>query len=526
MEPGGQTKLNERNPKWINDDYVKFIRLGQLFVERSTSGVLAFICPHGFIDNPTFRGMRWELSSAYSAIYVLDLHGNAKKKEICPDGTKDENVFDIQQGVCIVFMIRSQNRRALMADVYHADLYGLRDFKYEKLNQLVLESIGWTKVSLDAPFYLFKPTKMTKGTNINYFDSSTLFLESIMGFQTHRDNFAIAHKKDDIYQRINDMKNPSISDEEIMARYSISNVGNYVVKARKKLRSMSDKDIENRLTVCQYRLFDHRWCFLDDSFMDRPRTNIFSHASNRDNIVFGIGRQGLAVGNIEWCLTTVSHYAMDANIFRRGGVTAAPLYLYKNNMLGEREPNLNPEIVREFEQKTGLNFTAESTGNNGEFAPIDLIDYVYAILYSLKYRAEHSDELKINYPQVPYPHNAEYFWTMVGFGAALRDLHTMDAKIDCSEYDFSSTENTLIEKNTYKDGKIYVNKNAYFTGKTMSIDQSLWDYTIGGNQPLQKWLKDRKGTTLTAADIAHYKRMLETISMTKERLDKIAEECV
>ncbi len=106
-EPGGKQKLQERNPKWINDDYVKFIRYGQHFIEKNGSGILAFINPHGFLDNPTFRGMRWNLLKTFDKIYTIDLHGNSKKKEVCPDGSPDQNVFDIQQGVSINIFVKT-----------------------------------------------------------------------------------------------------------------------------------------------------------------------------------------------------------------------------------------------------------------------------------------------------------------------------------------------------------------------------------------------------------------------------------
>lgn len=520
MEPGGHERLNERNPKWLNDDYVKFIRLGQHFIERSTRGILAFICPHGFIDNPTFRGMRWNLAKSYSSIYVLDLHGNAKKKETCPDGSKDENVFDIQQGVCIVIMIRAQTRSARLAEIFHADLYGTRDTKYNYLGSTPLETIHWSPVTAVSPFYLFKPTTVAT-SKIERFDSSTLFLESIMGFQTHRDNFAIANTREELIHRVHDMQSDKLSDETIMTKYAVSNVGNYVVKARRKLRNMTEDEIEQKMTLCQYRLFDTRWCFLDDSFMDRPRVNIFCHATNHDNFVFGVGRQGLAVGDIEWCLATVSRYAMDANIFRRGGVTAAPLYLYNEGLLDSRTPNLNVDIIKNFEKHTGLIFTAEHNQATNTFCPLDVIDYVYAILYSHKYRKAYADELKINYPQVPYPVNEANFKSMVTCGQQLRKLHTMETALDISCYSFSGTPGASVEKYAHKNGRIQISKTLCFEKTNGGISEDVWNYTIGGNQPLQKWLKDRKGEPLTSGDIQHYMQMIEAVRQTMLVMDAI-----
>ncbi len=108
QEPGGGA-LNEHNGKWLNDDYVKFMRFAESFIVKNGEGVLAYITNHSWLDNPTFRGMRWHLMESFDKIYVIDLHGNAKKKEVSPDGSPDKNVFDIQQGVAIVIGVKVKN---------------------------------------------------------------------------------------------------------------------------------------------------------------------------------------------------------------------------------------------------------------------------------------------------------------------------------------------------------------------------------------------------------------------------------
>ena len=518
-EPGGIERLNERNPKWLNDDYVKFIRLAQHFIERTSAGIMAFICPHGFIDNPTFRGMRWNLARAYDDIYILDLHGNAKKRETTPDGKKDENVFDIQQGVCILFLIKKPNKKSAIANIYHADLFGLRDYKYQQLNFAALDRIKWATVTSTAPFYLFKPTNQVQASTERY-NVSELFIESTMGFQTHRDDFAIAFEKESISQRIDDMLSDSISDDLLCAKYNLSPQYN-VHKARKILKGMQHDEVESKKTICQYRLFDNRWCFLDETLMDRPRSKVFAHVANKDNLVFGVGRQGLAVGNIEWCLATVSHYAVDANIFRRGGVTVAPLYLYTADYTQSRRPNLNMEIIHKIEATTGLTFVCEKSDDKTVFSPVDIIDYTYAVLYSHKFRITYDDELKIDYPKVPYPANAKYFWMLVTLGEELRNLHTMDVILSAEAISYKGEPTPTIEKISFKDGCIYIGKAKYFTTNDNSGLEKAWNYTIGGTQPLQKWLKDRKNTTLTISDIEHYKAIIAAVTRTIDLMDEI-----
>lgn len=523
-EPGGISKLNEKNPKWLNDDYVKFIRLSQHFIEKTSYGIMAFICPHGFIDNPTFRGMRWNLATYYDKIYILDLHGNAKKKEVCPDGSKDENVFDIQQGVCIVLMIHKSSRKSRLAQIFHSDLFGARDFKYQKLNKMFLGDIEWKQVNCSEPFFLFKPTNES-ASNFECYDISKLFMESVMGFQTHRDEFAVAFEKETIQSRLRDMENSTLDDDTIKNKYNLKDNRDWQIhKARNRIIQTSEEQRSNRLTQCQYRLFDKRWCYLDEGFMDYPRSNVFCHVSNRDNVVFGVGRQGLAVGDIEWCLAYISHYAFDANIFRRGGITSSPLYLYRNDLSGKtRVPNLEMDIVRNFEKITSLSFTEEKIDEDGTFAPIDVIDYTYAILYSHKYRSMFSDQLKIDYPKIPYPIDAEYFWKMVDFGKSLRNIHTMDEIPDTNSVVFVGTGDNAVEKYQLKNGRVFINSKQYFEQNNPSITEAVWNYTIGGNQPLQKWLKDRKGLKLSNKDVQHYKGIIAAIEKTMELMDRIDE---
>ncbi|MBO4867253.1 MAG: N-6 DNA methylase [Ruminococcus sp.] len=518
-EPGGKEKLQEQNSKWINDDYVKFIRLSQLYLHRTEQGILSFICPHGFIDNPTFRGMRWNLAKTYKKIYILDLHGNTKKRETCPDGSKDENVFDIQQGVCIMFMIYQNANSSNFAEIYHADLFGSREIKYNTLNELFFTDVKWRKVKSTAPFFLFKPTKEITEKS-ERFNVSEIFITSTMGFQTHRDILAISFTEETMQGRIEDIL--TCSDiEALKTKYAIKDTSEWsIIKAKEQLKVLDEAYISEKTTKCQYRLFDIRYCFLDGIFMDRPRLNVFCHVANKDNYVLGIGRQGLAVGDIEWCLATVSHYAMDANIFRRGGVTAAPLYLYGNTINNtKRTPNLKGTFVDKFAKCLELKFAEEKTNNKEEFAPIDIIDYIYAILYSHKYREVFSDELKIDYPKIPYPTSAEYFWSLVAKGKELREIHTMDKVLSTNTISFSGENGCLVERYKLIDNKVYINKNHFFT--TEESLSSVWEYTIGGNQPLQKWLKDRKGMTLSTDDIEHYKQIIAALRRTEELMAEI-----
>ncbi len=359
-EPDEKGHLKERNPKWINDDYVKFIRYAQHFIEKNGSGVVAFINPHGFLDNPTFRGMRWHLLKTYDKIYTIDLHGNSKKKEASPDGSKDENVFDIMQGVSINLFIKTGlKKKNSLGQVFHYDLYGKRNLKYNFLTEHSIKSIDFKTVIPFKNNYSFKDIdeKLFNDYN-NGINPTELFQVNIMGFQTHRDEFCIDINKEILIKRLTDFADNTESDEEIIRAYGIKSTSDFNIK--KAQIELQKKDIKKEITKCTYRPFETRYIYFDRILVDRPRKELITNSKGRENILLGVGRQDLAVGNIEWCLATVSKYPVDANMFRRGGVNLSPLYLYPETHTQqptERIPNLNKEIVNEISEKLGLERT-------------------------------------------------------------------------------------------------------------------------------------------------------------------------
>ena len=787
-EPGGKEKLKEQNSKFINDDYVKFLRYGQHFIEKNGSGVLAFINPHGFLDNPTFRGMRWNLLKTYDKIYTIDLHGNAKKKETAPDGSVDVNVFDIEQGVSINFFIKTgKKKQNELGQVFHYDLYGKRELKYDFLFE---NSLNTAKFKTLEPFgnsYIFKEIDETahktydKGIN-----PIKLFKVNVMGFQTHRDEFCIDDNKIVLTKKLIDFSRNTNSESEISKEYGINSSSDFNIK--KVQTELSKIEITKEIIKCDYRPFDTKYIFFDKILVDRPRKELITHSKNKENILLGIGRQGLAIGDIEWCLTTVSKYPVDANMFRRGGVNLFPLYLYpdtnaqltidtspnpsKGGELG-RVPNLNMDIVNQIAEKLGLRFvpeketspnpskggekdaiseadgavkevlgenvllpsfggagggqTSENTeklqsvgGNDGgqtlpdsdeqvkqrpgyvtanlynypyikeirdglkgnqtdaekiiweylrnkktghkirrqhvidnfitdfvclpkkvvieidggihlqqkeqdelrtltlnekgykvirftndevfanpifvatqikevlderqtiiqdddsavlsssfgepfpacpdftsgnlfrqargghsfeelgggkTFAPIDILDYIYAVLHSPTYREKYKEFLKIDFPRVPFPrrdveHGVSTFWQLVKLGGELRQIHLLESPVVdkyITQYPVSG-DNVVsmpkyfpIPKNEITgalQGNVYINDTQYFA----NVPLTAWSFYIGGYQPAQKWLKDRKGRTLDYEDILHYQKIIVALTETDrimKEIDKI-----
>jgi predicted helicase len=547
-EPGGIEKLKEKNSKFINDDYVKFLRYGQHFIEKNGSGVLAFINPHGFLDNPTFRGMRWNLLKTFDKVYTIDLHGNAKKKETSPDGSPDINVFDIEQGVSINLFVKTGKKKSSeLGVVNHYDLFGKRESKYDFLLSSSINSIKFTEFLPFANDYIFKKIdqKLIKEYNkgINPIE---LFKVNVMGFQTHRDDFAIDFNKSEIKKRALDLRDKQLSNEELYKKYSLTDNRDWKL-SKARLDIQSDANWEDKIINCGYRPFDNRPCYFSYVMMDYPRRELISNLLNKENLLIGIGRQGMAVGDIEWCLTTVSKNPVDANLFRRGGVNLFPLYLYPETSTQQtldtqpkKTPNFNEDIIKVIEKSLNCIMIAEGevidlpAGCDGTFTPVDVLDYIYAVLHSPTYREKYKEFLKIDFPRVPYPTNKKTFWQLVALGSQLRQIHLLEAAVvnkPITQYPVDG-DNMVVKisfviptqeesadnsTNAQPTGNVFINDTQYFA----NVPQTAREFYIGGYQPAQKWLKDRKGRKLEFEDILHYQKIIVALTETDRLMKEI-----
>lgn len=459
-EPGGKEQLKERNPKWINDDYVKFIRLAQDYVERNGVGVIGFINPHGYLDNPTFRGMRWNLLHTFDKIYTIDLHGNSKKKETCPDGSKDENVFDIMQGVSInIFVKTGEKKKDELGKVFHKDLYGLREEKYDYLSTHTFDNVGYTELQPQAPMYFFIPKNFRtedeyeKGVKLD-----TLMLHNSMGITTGCD---------------------------------------------KELVSQNVFKTEYCRPYC-YRPFDRQWINYDLKKVVRSREKIMRHLQ-RENIALSLIKVNSSTDGLFKILVT-DGLTDKTLLSSKDNTNVFPLYLYTDGT-DEKVPNLNQEEWAKFNAALGR-----------ETTPEELLDYIYGVLHSPAYRERYKEFLKIDFPRIPLPESEEEFAHKANIGHQLIDLHLMrNAHTWAIATTFPEAGNCMVDAISCKDGRVYINDNQYFG----NVPEVAWNAYIGGYQPAQKWLKDRKGRTLTFDDILHYHHIIHALAETQRLMSEI-----
>jgi len=519
-----KTDLQERNIQPLSDDYVKFIRYGQFMVEKNGEGILAYISNNGFIDGLIHRRMRARLLETFDKIYILDLHGSARKKEVAPDGSPDQNVFDIQQGVSInIFVKRGGKKKTGRAQVFHCDLFGARQSKYEFLWSHELSGVNFRKLETPAPNFFFVPKDFSAQAEYDAgFSARALFENFNSGVKTHRDNLVIAFTDEEMEQAQKDLQ--ELSAEEIRRKYRLAAGSEAKIAAAKEDASQNDPEAVSIL----YRPFDIRRALYtgnSSGLMERPRHKTMRHMLAGDNL--GLIFSRTVYGGDDWRDVLVSNHIVEFGIMAtRVGNTAplCPLYLYpdeaQETIGGEtaRKPNLNADIVQQIADKTGLRFTPEKTSARNAFAPVDLLDYIYAVLHSPAYRNKFREFLKIDFPRVPYPRDGKRFRALARLGAVLRELHLMQsAKLDKLITAYPKTGDNIVTAVKFDNGKVRINAAQYFAG----VPSAAWEFAIGGYQPAQKYLKDRKGRALTADEIRHYQKIIIALVETAKVMQKI-----
>lgn len=499
---------------WLQDDYVKFIRYGEHFIEKNGEGILAYITNHKFLDNITFRGMRWHLLKTFDKIYILDLHGDTEN-EISPDGSKDENVFNIQQGVSInIFVKTGKKKKNELAEILHNDLWGSRNLKFETLWNNELKELVVNKVDVQKPLYFFVPKNFEGSKQYESgFKINELFPNNVTGIVTMGDSFIIAESKKILEERLKYFKENDVSEDWLNKEFGLGK--NYAEWILNNKASIKIED--SKFTPIDYRPFDIRWTYFDNKLLWRWRVDTMQHFINSDNVGLMTCRQ-TAIDNWEHVGIT-KFIADDSRVSNRSKERGYifPLYIYpdaKQQTLGgdtARTPNLDMGIVEKIAKKLKLQFTPEKETTKNTFAPIDILDYIYAVLHSPAYRERYKEFLKIDFPRVPYPTDAASFWQLVALGGELRQIHLLESPV-VAKYitTYPVTGSNEVEKIRYEGGKVYINDEQYFD----KVPQTAWEFYIGGYQPAQKWLKDRRGRTLSFDDILHYQKVIVALSET------------
>jgi len=521
--------LDDKNIQPLSDDYIKFIRFGQYFIERNGEGILAYISNNSLIDGLIHRQMRQSFMRVFNKIYILDLHGNVKRRETQHYGCRDENVFDIQQGVSINIFIK-KSFKSNKCRIFKYDLIGSRGYKYENLNSMQISKTEWKEIFPKETNYFFKEVdRSAESEYMKYFSLSELFLFQGAGVQTKRDKIFVDIEKSTLSGRIMKLINGTLTNRE-KENFNFKNSSSYNLIEKTNQSIYKDSFIIRY----NYRTFDDRFIYYDRELLGRAFFKIMRNMI-QENIGLITCKQQSSF-NFQHCFLT--SFITDHNsisLQTREASYFFPLYFLaeSENSIGlfkdrrqDKQPNFNKNSIIILEKYLELKFEPEKSGKEDKFTPIDLLDYIYAVLHSPNYRKKYKEFLKIDFPRIPYPEDQKGFWKLVEKGGELRQLHLMESPLlNQLITSYPETGDNLVEKVFFegdKIGKVWINKSQYFD----KVPRISWEFYIGGYQPCQKWLKDRKGRQLSFDDIFHYQKIVialkETDRIMKE-IDKIVE---
>jgi len=528
--------LGERNPKMLQDDYVKFIRFAQWKIDQLGHGIVSMITNHGYLDNPTFHGMRESLMHSFDEIAVLDLHGNARKKETAPDGSKDENVFDIQQGVAIQTMVKKKGKKKI---VRRNDQYGLRQEKYDWLEAHALHRNGYEEIQPQSPFYLFTKLDYDLGKQYQkHIKVTDLFPVYSTGIKTHRDDFVIDFDERALKRRIDTFIDSKNSDEKVRTLFDLNDNRDWKLSEKRKA-IRNDKNWESCFTKILYRPFNIRHIFYHNDAIDFGREEIMRHFLPGDNLGLISVRQ-VAEEHFNHSLITDSLVDTRVMFSSRGAGYAFPLYLYpvpdtengngsrrsggtmmmvfeKDVEYSTRQPNINKAFYNLLETTYGTRPTPEQ-----------ILYYTYAVLYAPSYRETYAEFLKSDFPRIPFTKDYDRFSEIADLGKELTTLHLMKSdKLNDPIAKFQGDGKNVIAKSKavgrdYRpdEERVYINKDEqYFEG----IPEEVWEYQVGGYQVLDKWLYDRRECRLSNEEIQHYCRVATALYHTIDTQKRIEE---
>lgn len=544
--------INERQPKWLYNDYVKFIRWGQWRIQKTNAGVLAFITDHSYLDNPTFRGMRQSLVNSFNEIYILDLHGNSKKKEKSPDGSNDENVFGIEQGVAIGIFVKRPGIEG-PAKVYYSELWGKRGDKFVYLSHNSLASTNWCEIDLNET-YCFRPSSKT---NKDEYDAGwkldDIFQIKSAGILSANDKISIQKSKDDLWAIVQSIA--SLSSDEVIARYSLKNTSNWQIK-KVQADIINSGPKTEKIHRIMYRPFDFRFTYYtgkSGGFICRPGGEAMQNMLSGNNIALIAPKRVEVQG--PWRHVFVSKQIIDHVALSNKTIdTLFPLYLDTNSVTGiqsndkiikketiqqrlshlnvanGRIPNLNENFIEEIRVMTGLTFVMEGHGDlSNTFGPEDVLGYIYSILNTPSYKVRYEQFLKAEYPRIPVrlPNGGrESFSEICKIGIELITLHTLQFDKSKINVRYPNNGSNVIEdkypifqltEDESKQGKIWINEKQYFE----PVNQSIWDYELGGYQVCQKWLLDRRGQALSYDDLSHYMATVYSLEAAMELIPEL-----
>jgi len=531
--------LNERK-LWLQDDYVKFIRKAQTTIEITGAGVFGFITNHGYFDNPTFRGMRQSLIATFQQLSILDLHGNANKKEVSPDGSEDKNVFDIKQGVGIFLATKGGKSKV----VRHSNLWGSREIKYSWLLSNKISTTDFSTLIPDSPFYLLVPQSNEYRQEYDRWMKITEVMSlNSAGFITARDRFVIDFDRSSLVARMKVFADKSVSSDEVRKLYFDGRGSDKYADGDTRgwklgdarYAVQNDPKRDERIRKCLYRPFDERFIYWSTWMVDWPRPEVMGQMIAGDNLALITSRmtKGESFAHAQVSRNICEVICMSAKTSNNGFVF--PLWIREDKLELDfqdsdpknlsRHPNFSSLFLNKFCNLLNLSPSKPHNLPAG-ITPEDVFHYFYAVLHSPKYRIRYVEFLKMDFPRLPLTGSLKMFLKLAKLGHEIVTLHLLDSsKKSNLNTEFIGNSSFEVEKISWLKNTVWIDK-AQTTG-FKGVSEEVWNFHVGGYKVCEKWLKDRKGRKLSKVDITHYQQvvfsLLETIRLMEE-IDVVVEQ--
>ena len=506
--------LKEKNIQPLDDDYIKFIRFAQWKIDQSKQGIISMITNNSFIDGIIHRKMREELLKSFNRIYILNLHGDSRKGETSPDGTKDENVFDIQQGVAISIFIK--NNQMKERKVFYSDLYGTREYKYNQLDSYSqniskagIDNVRWQEIEPDSKYFFFKPIKKEEAY-LDFISLKDIFCDFNAGVVTGLDSVLTDSEEIILSSR---MKYILTSKEIPEYEEKLNNSAGKKILSKRLILQFD----ENNIKKYHYRPFDFRYVYYSPEIMERSRRNIIERLPEK-NLILVISRINTKKKFDSAIITDcIPDYKLGEST---RGSYLMPLYIYEKekkgktskNSLKNTQLNVKPNFTDDF-----LRFI-EKTYYKIDITPEDIMGYIYSILYHPSFRSKFDSSLKIDFPKIPFIKDCTVFKKLSEMGKELINFHLMKSKLSTSTI-FDIVGTNEIQSINYKEDKLFINKTQFFG----NITNDVWDFQIGGYQILNKWLKSRKKVQMKSNQIEYFNQIVEIIKKTINHMKKLDE---
>ena len=481
-----KVRKEERNIQPLSDDYIKFLAFAHWKIRQIGKGIVGMITNNSYLDGLIHRDMRQKLLDDFDLIYILNLHGDAKRPKITKDGKKDENVFDIKQGVAIAIFVKPEKQIA--KQIFYQELIGLREEKYKFLDTHDVSNVQWIKLEPKESYWFFVPKEFEEEEKYKIFVSiKGIFRKTKTGAKSHRDKLLISSDKEGLRRRLLRFIDKSYPEELVIQEFDLKNTGTWDIKtAREKIKNIED----DKFLPYSYRLFDNRWTYLDEAIFEVPRLEINSHLISKDNIALLTTKQIIT--------PTFQHVFVSdkftdiclISLNTKESTYIFPLWLYESEGIPQNRLSFStqPEPKISNIKKEIVDLLSSSYKN--PVSPEEIFYYIYAILYSNIYRQKYLEFLKIDFPRIPFTNDYKLFKKLSEIGKQLVELHLLKSDLlntPSSRFEGNNSGLSLVKKVNYnaKEKRVYINDNQYFT----NVEPEIWNYFIGGYQVLNKWLK-------------------------------------